>query len=138
MEKIKYMFMAVLVALVSMTVTSCSDDDDDESVVNSLVNTTWTYSETNGDDDHLVITDETFTFSQSTARYTVTTIVKKGDEEVNNKTVNDYTYKYSNGIVLLYPVKANNALLEGTIERGVKMTVMNVSRNSLLGVFYKK
>lgn len=77
MEKIKYMFMAVLVALVSMTVTSCSDDDDDESVVNSLVNTTWTYSETNGDDDHLVITDETFTFSQSTARYTVTTIVKK-------------------------------------------------------------
>lgn len=49
MEKIKYMFMAVLVALVSMTVTSCGDDDDDESVVNSLVNTTWTYSETNGD-----------------------------------------------------------------------------------------
>lgn len=88
MEKIKYMFMAVLVALVSMTVTSCSDDDDDESVVNSLVNTTWTYSETNEDDDYLVITDETFTFSQSTARYTVTTIVKKGDEEVNNKTVN--------------------------------------------------
>lgn len=32
MEKIKYMFMAVLVALVSMTVTSCSDDDDDENV----------------------------------------------------------------------------------------------------------
>lgn len=31
MEKIKYMFMAVLVALVSMTVTSCSDDDDDVS-----------------------------------------------------------------------------------------------------------
>lgn len=29
MEKIKYMFMAVLVALVSMT--SCSDDDDDVS-----------------------------------------------------------------------------------------------------------
>mgnify|MGYP001500315796 CR=1 FL=1 len=34
MEKIKYMFMAVLVALVSMTVTSCSDDDDDENVSN--------------------------------------------------------------------------------------------------------
>lgn len=31
MEKIKYMFMAVLVALVSMTVMSCSDDDDDVS-----------------------------------------------------------------------------------------------------------
>lgn len=31
MEKIKYMFMAVLVALVSMTITSCSDDDDDVS-----------------------------------------------------------------------------------------------------------
>ena len=31
MEKIKYMFMAVFVALVSMTVTSCSDDDDDVS-----------------------------------------------------------------------------------------------------------
>lgn len=34
MEKIKYMFMAVLVALVSMTVTSCSGDDDDENVSN--------------------------------------------------------------------------------------------------------
>ncbi|WP_440332047.1 hypothetical protein [Leyella stercorea] len=34
MEKIKYMFMAVLVALVSMTVTSCGDDDDDENVSN--------------------------------------------------------------------------------------------------------
>ena len=34
MEKIKYMFMAVLVALVSMTVTSCSDDDGDENVSN--------------------------------------------------------------------------------------------------------
>lgn len=34
MEKIKYMFMAVLVALVSMTVMSCSDDDDDENVSN--------------------------------------------------------------------------------------------------------
>lgn len=34
MEKIKYMFMAVLVALVSMTVTSCSNDDDDENVSN--------------------------------------------------------------------------------------------------------
>lgn len=138
MEKIKYMFMAVLVALVSMTVTSCSDDDDDESVVNSLVNTTWTYSETNGDDDYLVITDETFTFSQSTARYTVTKIVKEGDEEVNNKSVYDYTYKYSNGIVLLYPVKVNNALLEGTIEKCVRMTVVNVSKGSLVGVYYKK
>lgn len=138
MEKIKYMFMAVLVALVSMTVTSCGDDDDDENSVRSLANTSWSYSETNGDDDCLVITEQTFTFSESTARYTISTIIKEGDEEYNNKTVYDYTYQYSNDIVLLRPVKANNALLEGTIDRDVKMTVMNVSRNSLLGVFYKK
>lgn len=138
MEKIRYMFMAVLVALLSMTITSCSDDDDDENVTHSLVNTSWTYSETNGEDDYLVITDNTFTFSQSTARYIVTTTVKSGNDEAMNQTIYDYTYKYTNGIVLLYPVQANNALLEGTIEKGVKMTVMNVSKNSLVGIFYKK
>ena len=137
MEKIKYLFMVVLVALMSMTFVSCSDDDDD-SGSGSLVNTTWSYSETNGDDDYIVITDQTLTFDKTTARYTVTTIVKDGNEETRNVTTYDYNYKYSNEIALLYPVKANQALLEGTVEKGVKMTVKNVSRNTILGVFYKK
>ena len=59
MEKFKYLFMSLLVALVSMTVVSCGDDDDDATSSNPLVGT-WV--ETYGSN---TVTITTFTFTKS-------------------------------------------------------------------------
>lgn len=50
----------------------------------------------------------------------------------------DYTYTRTNNIVVLTPVEAGKAVLEGKIESGAKMILTNTSNGSEVNVLYKK
>ena len=57
-----------------------------------------------------------------------------------------YTYNYSSDesetkaatLVAMRPIQAGNATLEGRIENFLKMTVINMSNNEQVGVFYRQ
>lgn len=122
MEKIKYMFMAVLVALVSMTVTSCSDDDDDENVSNqknpaSMIVGTYTgilrepgdNTDTGGAPCYVAFER----LSNTTVRLTRFICEKYG---IDIKNVN-FTISESNGIYKLNP--ESNLVVDGMYINGV-------------------
>lgn len=120
MEKIKYMFMAVLVALVSMTVTSCSDDNDDENVSNQknpasmIVGTyTGTLREVGDNTDGAPCYVAFERLSNTTVMLTRFICEKYG---IDIKNVN-FTISESNGIYKLNP--ESNLVVDGMYINGV-------------------
>lgn len=99
-----------------------------------LNGTTWVYQDYYSDGTTLTQTIK-FT-SKSSAQLVIS--VQQGTNET--KTTYDYDWTCDNEVtlVVLKPRQAGNATLEGRIENFLKMTVINTSNNSEVGVFYKQ
>lgn len=137
LAKLKFMAMALFVAMLSMSMTACSDDDDDDNnddtvVVdeNDVVGTTW--SDESSSSEGNVVT--TLRFSSTTA--TLTLSYKSGTQTVSNTL--DYTWRRSGNLIVMTPKEEDTAILEGKIESGIKMTLTNVSSKKVVAVLYKR
>lgn len=98
---------------------------------NDVVNTTW-------EDNHRYSDGSTYVtslkFGTTTAKLSET--YTEGGTSIAN--VTDYTYTRTNNIVILTPVEAGKAVMEGRIESGAKMILTNTSDVSQNIVLYKK
>ena len=131
MEKIKYMFMAVLVALVSMTVTSCSDDDDDvsqqknpSSVIVGTYAGTLRQPGDNTDGAPCYVAFERL--SNTTVMLTRFICEKYG---IDIKNVN-FTISESNGIYKLNP--ESNLVVDGMYINGVLTMILKTDKGYTL------
>lgn len=98
---------------------------------NDVVGTTWEEVHRYSDGSTYVTS---LSFTTSTARLTFTYT-----EGTTSTTENiEYTYKRTNNIVVLSPVEAGKAVMEGRIESGAKMILTNTSNGSEVAVLYKK
>lgn len=97
---------------------------------NEVINTTWEATNWYADGSRYVYA---LTFGTTTAQYSETYI--EGTASITN--VADYTFKRNNNIVVLSPVKAGDATLEGKIEDGIKMVMTNTSDFRSI-ILYKK
>ena len=98
-----------------------------------LPNTVW-------EDNHRYDDGSTYvtslSFSTSTARLTFT--YTEGNSTVSDAIDYTYTQPGDGKIVVLNPVEAGKAVMEGRIESGAKMTLTNTSNGSEVAVLYKK
>lgn len=129
--------MLALVVLSCAMLAACGSDSEPIVYAPSLSGTTWVYSEYHGDGS-----TETWTISFSGSSATLRYAVKEGTEEYS--TTFNYTYTSDESdtksatIVAMRPVQAGNATLEGRIEGFMKMTVVNMSKNEEVGIFYRQ
>lgn len=98
---------------------------------NEVKNTTWEETHRYSDGSEYATT---LTFSITTANLSIT--YTEGTSSTTNRI--DYTYTRTNNIVVLRPVEAGKAVLEGKIESGAKMILTNTSSGDEIAVLYKK
>ncbi len=67
-----------------------------------------------------------------------TLLLTEEDGLTSQTTRLNYTYRYTNGLVVLTPKETGNAVLEGRIENNMKMTLVNTSNGSEIAVLYKQ
>lgn len=137
--------MLILLAM-CIPMTSCGDDEEDEpapveqqSNANSLNGTKWSYTDRYDYDGWSATITQRFSFKESTATYTVETREQEGTQVTTDYTTTNYTYTYSDGLVIFIPQESGKAYLEGKISSNIKMDVYNVDRDDLhIGTFYKE
>ena len=144
MKSIKYLFMMLAMMAMCVNLTSCDKDDDGpgpkEPVTPefSLVGTSWSYTDRFEEDDINYTIDYTISFSSSTkAKYTMDITIKEGTQTTTQSDYIDYTYTHHDDLVIMTPVDANYAYLEGEITSEIKMEVINASTGKTIGVFYR-
>lgn len=144
MKSIKYLFMMLAMMAMCVNLTSCDKDDDGpdpkEPVTPefSLVGTSWSYTDRFEEDDINYTIDYTISFSSSTkAKYTMDITIKEGTQTTTQSDYIDYTYTHHDDLVIMTPVDANYAYLEGEITSEIKMEVINASSGLTIGVFYR-
>lgn len=98
---------------------------------NEVINTTWEDVNRYSDGSTYVTS---LKFSTTTARLSFTYTV--GTSSTTD--VIDYTFTRTNNIVVLSPVEAGKAVMEGKIESGAKMILTNTSNGSEAVILYKK
>lgn len=138
LSNLKFMAMALFVAMLSMSLTACGDDDDndndnDNEVVvdeNEIVGTTW--SDENSSSEGDVVT--TLSFNSSTAKLVFS--YKSGTQTVTN--THNYSWRRSGNLVVMTPKEDGDAILEGRIESGIRMTLTNASTGMEVAILYKK
>ncbi len=126
--------------------TSCGGDDEDEPapvpeppVNNGLNGTTWSYTDRYDYAEWSATITQRFSFKESTATYTVETREQEGTQVTTDYTTTNYTYTYSDGLVIFIPQESGKAYLEGRISSNIKMDVYNVDKDDLhIGTFYKE
>lgn len=118
--------------------TSCSDDDDTpvtppavEVDENEVIGTTW-IEESSYEDG--TSSNTTLKFSSSSASLSISYV--EGTQTYT--TTYSYSFKRAKNLVVLSPKETGNATLEGTIENGFKMTLVNVSNDAIVAVLYKR
>lgn len=128
----------LFVAMCTFGLTSCSDDDDDPVIPpisevdeNEVIGTRWIEESSYSDGTS---STTVLTFSSSTATLSIS--YNEGTQTLTNTF--SYSFRRSKNLVLLSPKEAGNASLEGTIESGFKMTLINTSNNSVVAVLYKR
>ena len=149
MKSIKYLFMMLAMIVMCVNLSSCEKDgpgqqeppiiEDDEPIEFSLVGTSWSYTDRFEEDD-IKYTDElTINFSSSTkAKLTQVTTITEGSQTTSQSFYIDYTYTHHDDLVIMTPVDANYAYLEGEITSQIKMEVINASSGELIGIFYRQ
>ena len=153
MKSIKYLFMMLAMMAMCVNLTSCDKDPKEPTIIEdepneppiiepiefSLVGTSWSYIDRFEEDD-IKYTDElTINFSSSTrAKLTQVTTVTEGSQTTSQSFYIDYTYTHHDDLVIMSPVDANYAYLEGEITSQIKMEVINASSGELIGIFYKQ
>lgn len=147
MKSIKYLFMMLAMMAMCFNLTSCDKDDDDlpqpePPVVEeefTLVGTSWNYTN-RFEEDGINYTEElTIKFSSSTkAKLTQVITVTEGTQTTSQSFYIDYTYTHHDDLVIMTPVDANYAYLEGEITSQIKMEVINASSGELIGIFYRQ
>lgn len=146
MKSIKYLFMMLAMMAMCVNLTSCKGGPEEplppkEPVVPefSLVGTTWSYTDRFEEDDISYTMDYTISFPSSTnATYSMKLTIKEGTQTTSQSDYTDYTYTYNNGLVIMTPIEAGYAYLEGEITSEIKMEVINASSGKTIGVFYRK
>ncbi len=143
MKTIKYLPMLLMIVAMNVIFTSCSKDDDDDKSIEQVTKFTlegsqWSYTDKYEENGIEMILDYTIGFSSSTALYNLTLTMKEGTQTTTQNDRIQYTYTYSDGLVILKPLEANKAYLEGKIISNIKMEVTNVSTGKNLGTFYKQ
>ncbi len=151
MKSIKYLFMMLAMMAMCVNLTSCGGggggtttqeppiiEDPEPTPEFSLVGTSWSYTDRFEEDD-IKYTDElTINFSSSTrAKLTQVTTVTEGSQTTSQSFYIDYTYTHHDDLVIMSPVDANYAYLEGEITSEIKMEVINASSGLTIGVFYR-
>lgn len=137
LSNLKFMAMALFVAMLSMSLTACSsdddNDDDDEVVVdeNEIVGTTW--SDENSSSEGDIVT--TLSFNSSTTAKLVFSY-KSGTQTVTN--THNYSWRRSGNLVVMTPKEDGDAILEGRIESGIRMALTNSSTGMEVAILYKK
>ena len=153
MKSIKYLFMMLAMMAMCVNLTSCGgdsgsgprqeppiiEDETDEPIEFSLVGTSWSYTD-RFEEDGIKYTDEsTINFSSSTrAKLTQVITVTEGTQTTSQSFYIDYTYTHHDDLVIMTPVDANYAYLEGEITSQIKMEVINASSGELIGIFYRQ
>lgn len=139
MKTIKNLSLWLLMLTMSVCMTSCGSDDEElVDEIFKLEGTRWVYTDVYEEDGIEYTENNSLIFSTSTATYQLEITIKEGSTSTSTTDYRDYTYDYSDGLVVLTPVKANVAYLEGKITSNLKMEVKNVSTGRNIGVFYKK
>lgn len=143
MKTIKYLPMLLMIVAMNVIFTSCSKDDNDDKSIEQVAKFTlegsqWSYTDKYEESGIEMILDYTISFSSSTALYNLTLTMKEGTQTTTQNDRIQYTYTYSDGLVILKPQEANKAYLEGKIISNIKMEVTNVSTGKNLGTFYKQ
>lgn len=150
MKSIKYLFMMLAMMAMCVNLSSCGggpgqpeppiiEEPEPPTPEFSLVGTTWSYTDRFEEDD-IKYTDElTINFSSSTrAKLTQVTTITEGSQTTSQSFYIDYTYTHHDDLVIMSPVDANYAYLEGEITSQIKMEVINASSGELIGIFYKQ
>lgn len=105
----------------------------------SLKGTKWSYTDTYAEDGVQYIVENYISFTSSTnAVYGEVETITAGNESQTYNYTSDYTYQLSGNLVVMTPLQAGNAYLEGEISSNIKMVVTNVSYGEVIGTFYKK
>lgn len=139
MKSIKYFFMMLAMMAMCVNLTSCDKDDEKPPLEFSLVGTTWSYTDKFEEDGINYTMDYTISFPSSTnATYSMKLTIKEGTQTTSQSDYTDYTYTYNNGLVIMTPIEAGYAYLEGEITSEIKMEVINASSGKTIGVFYRK
>lgn len=142
---IKHLFMLLIMAAMSVNFAGCSDDDDpvkdkedEETTTSQLAGTRWTYVEQFEEDGIESVQEYSISFTSTTATYSLAITVTEGSQHTTSSVEIDYTYTYSEGLVIFNPTEAGKAYLEGEITSNVRMVVTNVSTGEVIGTFYKQ
>ena len=98
---------------------------------NPIAGTKWESVSSYSDGSSWIVTAE-FTSTNATLLLTAE------DGQTSQTTRLNYTYRYTNGLVVLTPKETGNAVLEGRIENNMKMTLVNTSNGSEIAVLYKQ
>lgn len=139
MKSFKYLPFWLCMLMMCFTMSSCSSDDGpDGPVLPPLTNSRWTFTNTYQQGDETVTEDYSISFAEATATYQVLYTYRKGSQTQSVSDFANYTYTYSDGLVVMKPQSANYAYLEGKITSNVKMEVKNVSSGKIIGVFYRQ
>lgn len=87
---------------------------------NEVINTIW-------EDDHHFADGSTYTLSLKFGTTTATLSETTTSGSLSLTDATNYTFTRTNNIVVLRPVEAGNAVMEGKIESGAKMILTNTS-----------
>ncbi len=131
MKFLRILFLSIL----ATAFISCEKPSTDGGF--SLKNTVWTYVDRFEEDGATVEYEYTLKFAASTATYRVLLTAEEGNETYTESMKYDYSYTYSDDLVILKPKDANMYHLEGEIISNIKMRVSN-SEGELIGIFYKE
>ncbi len=136
------MILTMMVACVNQTsctpIIGCPPPPEPPIHEFPLVGTSWSYTDRFEEDDISYTVDYTISFPTSTnAKYSMKATIKEGTQTTSQSDYTDYTYTYNNGLVIMTPIEAGYAYLEGEITSEIKMEVINASSGKTIGVFYK-
>lgn len=99
---------------------------------NNVENSTWVEESSYSDGSFYLTTLQFSGSSSATLQMSYT------EDSQTFTTTYTYSYRRSDNLVILTPNDAGNAVLEGRIENGVRMTLTNASNDNVVATLYRK
>lgn len=133
MKLFRFLSVFVMALTMGFSFISCADKEEVDSS-DDLAGTAWEYvSKEDGYDIVQLVKFE----DDIDAEYSIYAVYNDGTY-ADSPTVFPYSYRENDGLIVFNPKVAGNATLEGTITSGIKLRLINVSSDELIGTFYKK
>ena len=127
-NNLKYMAMALFVAMLSLSFTACGDDDDDDGGSRPSIVGSWEQTNSYG-------TEITVTFNSNKQGSVTYTYYDSNDVPTGNETeFFEYDYNTTDGTLVVI----GNTQLEGTWSVNVMSTKLMLSNSSASYVFTKR